>query len=163
MDMLIIFEGITAAAIVLLACVIGIANGAHNMAFFYEEDVQNRVEELGLISKAQIKTNQKKFFLYGILPFFILVMIAVYVINKARGFFDPFVQMTSILLIEGIFDRLFIDWYWVGRTKAWQIPGTEDLKPYINKKAWIRKLLGTIFGYPLIAAVISFIFSLIIK
>ena len=23
-------------------------------------------------------------------------------------------------------DRLFIDWYWVGKTKAWDIPGTED-------------------------------------
>ena len=161
--MMIIFEGITAAAIVLLACVIGIANGANNMAFFYEEDVQNRVEELGLISKDRIRKNREKFFLYGILPYFVLVIVAVYGINKARGFFDPFWQMSAILLIEGVFDRLFIDWYWVGKTKAWEIPGTEDLKPYINKKAWIRKLLGTIVGYPLIAAVISFILSLIIK
>ena len=30
----------------------------------------------------------------------------------------------AILLIVGVFDRLYIDWYWVGRTKAWIIPGT---------------------------------------
>ena len=41
--------------------------------------------------------------------------------------------MTCIYLILNIFDRLFIDWYWVGHTKAWKIEGTEDLKPYIPK------------------------------
>ena len=35
----------------------------------------------------------------------------------------------AILLIVGVFDRLYIDWYWVGRTKAWIIHGTEDLMP----------------------------------
>lgn len=35
----------------------------------------------------------------------------------------------AILLIMGVFDRLYIDWHWVGRTQAWIIPGTEDLRP----------------------------------
>ncbi len=35
----------------------------------------------------------------------------------------------AILLIMGVFDRLYIDWHWVGRTQAWIIPGTEDLMP----------------------------------
>ena len=35
----------------------------------------------------------------------------------------------AILLIMGVFDRLYIDWHWVGRTKVWIIPGTEDLMP----------------------------------
>lgn len=33
--------------------------------------------------------------------------------------------MTIILLIMGLFDRIFIDWYWVGKTKTWIIPGTD--------------------------------------
>ena len=161
--MLIIFEGIVAAFVVLVSLVAGIANGAHNMAFFYEEDVQNRVEELGLITKKQIKENAKRFFIYGILPYFVLVIVTTYIINNARGFWEPFKQMSAILMIEGVFDRLFIDWYWVNHTKAWDIPGTEDLKPDINKNAWITKWTGTIIGFPLIAAVISLIMSLIIK
>ena len=76
---------------------------------------------------------------------------------------DPFIQISAILLIEGVFDRLFIDWYWVNHTKAWEIPRTEDLKPYINRKAWIKKWIGTLVGLPLVAAVISSIMSLIIK
>lgn len=38
----------------------------------------------------------------------------------------------AILLIMDVFDCLYIDWYWVGRTKAWIIPGTEDLMPCIK-------------------------------
>ena len=161
--MLIIFEGLIAGFIVLVSCVIGIANGAHNMAFFYEEEVQNRISESGLITKDKIKKNRMKFMLYGIIPYFIYVILSVYAINKARGFIEPFWQMSAILMIEGVFDRIFIDWYWVNHTKAWEIPGTEDLKPYINKKAWIRKWIGTIVGFPMIAAIISFILSLFIK
>jgi len=44
-----------------------------------------------------------------------------------------------VFAIMELFDRLFIDWYWVGHTKAWIIPGTEDLRPYIPVKALVRK------------------------
>ena len=48
-------------------------------------------------------------------------------VNGAQDFKTAAVQMTVIYLISGLFDRLFIDWYWVGKTKAWIIPGTEDM------------------------------------
>lgn len=35
------------------------------------------------------------------------------------------------------------------------IPGTEDLMPYIHKKTWLQKTIGTDIGYPLFAALIS--------
>ena len=49
----------------------------------------------------------------------------------------------------GLFDRFFIDWYWVEHTKAWDIPNTEELKPCIPKKVKIGKWLGTIVGFNL--------------
>ena len=33
-----------------------------------------------------------------------------------------------------LIDRFWVDGYWVGHTNAWEIPGTEDLKPYITAK-----------------------------
>ena len=60
-----------------------------------------------------------------------------------------------------LFDRLFIDWYWVGHTKAWLIPGTEDLMPYIPKKALIKTWFKTLIGYPLVAVILSGILQLI--
>ena len=50
--------------------------------------------------------------------------------------------------------------YWVGKTKAWIIPGTEDLIPYIYGKSLISKWVVTLVGYPVIAAVLSLIMSL---
>lgn len=161
--MLIIFEGLVCCLLVLLSCVIGIANGPVNMVFFYDKAVQDRVVENGLISKEKIKRNYSKFGLYGILPYFVFVVASVYGINKARGFLDPFLQMSAILLIEGFFDRLFIDWWWVNHTAAWNIPGTEDLKPYIDSKTMTRKWIGTIVGFPLISALIAVLTGFIVK
>ena len=125
--------------------------------------MQDRVVEKGLITRERINRNANYFRLFGILPFFIFVLAAVYDVNGARGFWEGFWQISVILLLEGLFDRLFIDWYWVGKTKAWIIPGTEDLMPYIYGKTLIGKWVITLVGYPVIAAVLSLIMSLILK
>ena len=68
--------------------------------------------------------------------------------------------MFAILSIVNLIDRLLIDEYWVGRTKAWEIPGTEDMKPYINRKDKIGKwLMGTV-GFALLSAILSGIMAL---
>lgn len=159
--MLILLEGILMCFILLLVCVIGIANGPVGMVTLYEEDVQQRVVELGLTTTEKIK---KATIISGIAlfaPTLILVPLMVYGINGAASFRDGFWQMTVIYLIMNLFDRIFIDWYWVGKTKAWFIPGTEDLMPYIPKKVMIRKWLGSLMGFPVIAAVIAGIMALL--
>ena len=64
---------------------------------------------------------------------------------------------------EGLFDRLFIDYRWVGKSKAWVIKGTEDLQPYIYGKTLIGKWLMTLVGYPIIAAILAGIMALILR
>ena len=160
--MFVVFEGLVCCLVVLLCCVVGIANGPENMVFFYDKKVQDRVVENGLIKEEEIRQNYNRFILFGILPYFVFVVASVYGLNQARGFLAPFLQMSAVLLIEGVFDRLFIDWYWVNHTKAWNITGTEDLKPYIDSKTMIRKWIGTIIGFPLIAALIAGIMSFLL-
>lgn len=148
--MILIMESIVMCFILLLYCAVGIANGPVGLVVLYEDDVQARVVELGLTTKEKIK---KSFIISCVvlfLPLVTLIPAVVYGINGATGFWDGFWQMTVILLIMGLFDRFFIDWYWVGHTKAWIIPGTEDLQPYVPKKVLIRKWVGTIIGYPII-------------
>ena len=82
-------------------------------------------------------------------------------INGAKEFSEIFIQSLLIMYIMGLFDRLFIDWYWVGHTKAWLIPKTEDLQPYIPLNAIIRKWLFTIIGFPIISAIIAGIMTLL--
>lgn len=159
--MILFMEGIVMCFILLIYCAVGIANGPVGLVVLYEDDVQARVVELGLTTKEKIR---KSFIISCIVLFLPLVTLTpafVYGINGATGFWDGFWQMTVIFLIMGLFDRFFIDWYWVGHTKAWIIPGTEDLQPYIPKNVLIRKWVGTIIGYPLIAAVLAGFMALI--
>ncbi len=158
--MLIVLEGIAACFILLIVCVVGIANSPVGCVFLYEKDVQERVVELGLITKAKIKRNSVIASLAMLVPMVLGIPAMVYFINGAREFWDLFRQMAIILWVMGLFDRLFIDWYWVGHTKAWLIPGTEDLMPYIPRKTLIVKWIGTILFYPICAAVMAAILSL---
>lgn len=153
--MILILEGIVMCFLLLIVCVIGIANGPVRLVVLYEEDVQERVVELGLITKEKIKRNFIITCIALFAPIFILTPYMVYGINGAVGFWDAFWQMTIILWIAGLFDRFFIDWYWVGKTKAWIIPGTEDLQPYIPRKVLIHKWFGTIVGYPIMSAIMA--------
>ena len=153
--MVLILECIVICFILLVPCVIVIANGVHNGVFLYEKDVQERVVKMGLITEEKIRRNMKLFKCITMPVMIAFVLWAVYGINGARGFLTPFVQIYVLAMAEGLFDRFFIDTYWVGHTKAWTIPGTEDLKPYIPKKTLIVKWLVVMIGNPLIAAVLA--------
>lgn len=153
--MMMILEGIAMCFWLLIICVTGIANGSVGLVVFYEQDVKDRVVELGLTTPEKIKKTTIISSMLLFVPVFIAVPAMVYLLNGADGFWDGCLQMTVIFLIMGIFDRLFIDWYWVGHTKAWVIPGTEDLQPYIPIKTVVKKWFGTLVGFPLIAAVLA--------
>lgn len=62
-----------------------------------------------------------------------------------------------------LIDRFFIDEFWVGHTKAWTIPGTEDLKPYITKQDKIRKWSFGTIGIVIIAALLSTIMMIFVQ
>lgn len=161
--MVLVLECIVICFILFIPCVVVIANGVHNGAFLFEKDVQERVVEMGLITKDQLSRNKKLFKITSLVVMISFVIWAVYGINGARGFLTPFLQIYALTMTEGLFDRFFIDTYWVGHTKAWTIPGTEDLKPYIPKKTVITKWLIVIVGNPVIAAVLAGIMMFFIK
>ena len=158
----IIIEGLILGALLWIYCAIGIRDGAVDMVFLYHKDVQERCVQLGLITEEKIKQNQRIFKILGILSYFIYLISCVYLINGTRGFWPAFWQMFAILSIANVIDRLLIDEYWVGHTKAWEIPGTEDLKPYIDRKDKIGKwLVGTV-GFAILCAILAGIMTFIV-
>ena len=62
-----------------------------------------------------------------------------------------------------LIDRFLIDDYWVGHRKAWTIPGTEDLKPYITADDKRKKWLFGTAGMALIAALLALVMTLFIR
>ena len=158
-----ILEGLGLGFLLYLICAMGVRNGAIGMVHLYDRKVQERVVELGLTTAEQIRKRSIWFRSLCLPGYLIYVLICVYVINGARGFFEGFWQGFVILFMMNLIDRFLIDEYWVGHTKAWIIPGTEDLRPYITakdkKKKWI---MGTV-GMALLAAILSGVMALILK
>ncbi len=158
-----VLEGLGLGFLLYLICAIGIRNGAVGMVHLYDQKVQERVVQLGLTTAEQIRKRSIWFRSLCLPGYLIYVLICVYVINGTRGFFEGFWQGFVILFIMNLIDRFLIDEYWVGHTKAWIIPGTEDLRPYITaedkKKKWI---MGTA-GMALLAAILSGFMALILK
>ena len=70
--------------------------------------------------------------------------------------------MLVILFVMNLIDRFLVDGFWVGHTKAWIIPGTEDLRPYITARDKCRKWLFGTVGMAAIAAVLSAIMMIFI-
>ena len=61
---MVIIEGLIICFILLIACVVGISNGAVNLVCLYEKEVQDKVVEIGLITREKIK-KIKYCFLYS--------------------------------------------------------------------------------------------------
>ena len=159
----IIVEGILLGVLLVLFCAVGIRNGAVNMVFLYHQDVQARCSKNGLITKEKIKRNMRLFKALGVPVYFVFILVSTYVVNGARGFWPGFWQMFAILSIVNLIDRLLIDEYWVGHTKAWEIPGTEDMKPYIDRKDKIGKWLMGTAGFAILSAILSGIMTLVLR
>ena len=150
-----ILEGFGLGALLVIVCALGIRKGAVGMVHLYSPAVQERCVKLGLTSHEGIRRNALIFKAVCVPGYIAYVLVCVYAVNGARGFAQGFWQLFVILSVMNLMDRLLIDGYWVEHTKAWTIPGTEDLKPYITGKDKGQKwLLGTV-GMAVIAAVLA--------
>lgn len=159
----IVIEGLGLCLILFLLCYIGKRNGAVDLVYLYEKNVQERVVELGLTTFQKIKENATGFKIMLLASFLVYTVICVYGINGARGFGEGFGQIIAILFIEGLFDRIVIDGFWVGCTRSWIISGTEDLMPYIPMKVHIKKWIVTVVLYLVAASLIAGIMAIFLK
>ena len=141
-----ILEGLGLGVLLVVVCAVGIRKGAVGMVHLYDQKVQERCIVLGLTTKEKIKRNALRFKTICIPLYLAYVLLCVYAVNGAKGYWDGFWQSLVILSVMNLIDRFGIDGYWVGHTGAWVIPGTEDLMPYISKadkqKKWLFGTLG---------------------
>ena len=86
----IIVEGVLLGALLVLFCAVGIRKGAVTMVFLYHGDVQDRCVKNGLITRERIWQNRRIFKGLGIPLYFTFVLVSVYAVNGARGFWPGF-------------------------------------------------------------------------
>lgn len=159
----VLLEGLGLGALLVLVCAIGIRKGAVGMVHLYHQDVQDRCVKLGLTTHEKIKRNKAVFKALCIPAYIAYVLVCVYAVNGARGLISGFWQLLVILSVMNLIDRLLVDGWWVGHTKSWTIPGTEDMKPYITIADKRQKWLFGTAGMAIISAVLSGIMALILR
>ena len=159
----VILEGLGLGILLILVCAIGIRKGAVGMVHLYSPEVQDRCIKLGLTTHEKIKRNALLFKAACVPGYIAYVLVCVYPVNGARGFLAGFRQLFVILSVMNLIDRFLIDGYWVGRTKAWTIPGTEDLKPYITAKDKAKKWLFGTVGMAVISAALAAIMMIFVR
>ena len=158
-----IIEGIGLGALLVLVCAIGIRKGAVGMVHLYSPKVQERCVSLGLTTHEKIRRNALLFKIICMPGYIAYVLVCVYAINGAKGFVAGFWQLLVILSVMNLIDRFLVDGLWVGHTKAWTIPGTEDLKRYITGIDKCRKWLFGTVGMVIISAALSGIMMIFIR
>ena len=147
----------------MLVCAFGIRKGAVGMVHLYHDDVQRRCIQLGLTTREEIQRNAIRMKICCLPIYLAYVLVCVYAVNGARGFVAGFWQLLVILSVMNLIDRFLIDGFWVGHTNAWEIPGTEDLKPYITAKDKGKKWLFGTVGMAVISAALAAIMMLFMK
>ena len=158
----VLIEGLILGVLLVLICAVGIRKGAVGMVHLYEPEVQARCVELGLTTFEKIKHNSLVFKAVCLPGYIAYVLVCVYAVNGARDFVTGFWQLFVILSVMNLIDRFLVDGWWVGHTKAWIIPGTEDMRPYINAAAKRKKRLFGTVGMAVISAVLAGIMVLFI-
>ena len=156
----VLLEGVGLGVLLVLVCLFGIRKGAVGMVHLYSPEVQKRCAEHGLTTYERIRRNQMLFKVCCIPGYITYVLVFVYAVNGARGFVAGFWQLLVILSVMNLIDRFLIDDFWVGHTKAWTIPYTEDLKPYITAEDKRKKWTFGTVGMVIISAVLAGIMTL---
>ena len=159
----IILEGLGLGALLVLVCAVGIRKGAVGMVHLYSPAVQDRCVALGLTTHERIRRNSLIFKACCIPGYLAYVLVCVYAINGARGFWPGAWQLFAILFVMNLIDRFGVDDFWVGHTKAWEIPGTADLKPYITAADKRKKWLAGTVGMAIISVLLAGIMALVLR
>lgn len=140
----------------------GIRDGAINEIYFYPKPVQERASAIGLTDWTTIYRKKRRF----MIPFLFILLVALLLIiglwNGLSDFKTAYWQALLFLEVMNWFDGIVIDRLWVGHSKIWIIPGTEDL-PFVQTWPQVLKKRGLltviwIAGAALVAGLVVAIF-----
>ena len=141
---------------------LAVGGSALNGLYFYPKPVQEKVYALGLTNRETVARKRKLF----MIPFFLVMLSALVLIiglwNGVRRFWLAYWQALLFLEVMNWYDGIVIDRLWVGHSRFWIIPGTEEIPfvqtwPQVMKKRGILTLIW-IVGAALVAGIVVLLF-----
>ena len=141
---------------------LAVGGSALNGLYFYPKPVQEKVYALGLTDRETVARKRKHF----MIPFFLVMLSALALIiglwNGVRRFWPAYWQALLFLEVMNWYDGIVIDRLWVGHSRFWIIPGTEEIPfvqtwPQVMKKRGILTLIW-IVGAAVVAGIVVLLF-----
>ena len=155
---MIVLQLILFCALFTLMVKIGVGNNALNGLYFYPKPVQKIVYELGLTDRETVAKKRKRFMIafFAVMAAALILIIRVW--NGIHSFWAAYLQALLFLEVMNWYDGIVIDRLWVGHSRFWEIPGTEEIPfvqtwPQVLKKRGILTLIW-IAGAALIAGIV---------
>ncbi|MER2236401.1 MAG: hypothetical protein ABS901_08625 [Candidatus Limivicinus sp.] len=141
---------------------LAVGGSALNGLYFYPKPVQEKAYELGLTDPETVARKKKRF----MIPFFLVILSALVLIiglwNGVRSFWPAYWQALLFLEVMNWYDGLVIDRLWVGHSRFWIIPGTEEIPfvqtwPQVLKKRGVLTLIW-IVGAAIVSGIVVLLF-----
>ena len=155
---MIVLQLVLFCALFTLMVKIGVGNNALNGLYFYPKPVQKKVYELGLTDRETVAKKRKGFMIvfFAVMAAALILIIRAW--NNIQGFWAAYLQALIFLEVMNWYDGIVIDRLWVGHSRFWVIPGTEEIPfvqtwPQVLKKRGILTLIW-IAGAALIAGIV---------
>ena len=154
-----ILQLILFCALFTLMVKIGVGNNALNGLFFYPKPVQEKVYELGLTDRETVAKKRKRFMIAFFAVMAVALILIIRVWNGIHRFWAAYLQALLFLEVMNWYDGIVIDRLWVGHSRFWVIPGTEEIPfvqtwPQVLKKRGILTLIW-IAGAAVIAGIVA--------
>lgn len=118
-----------------------VRGGAVNGLFFYPRPVQERAFAFGLADRAAMGRRRKRFMALFYLAMLGALLLIIGGWNRVRDFKTAYWQALLFLEVMNWYDGVVIDKLWVGHSKFWVLPGTEDL-PFVQTWKQVLKKRG---------------------
>ena len=159
---MIVLQLILFCALFTMMVKLAVGSSALNGLYFYPKPVQEKVYALGLTDRETVARKRKSF----MIPFFLVMLSALVLIiglwNGVRRFWPAYWQALLFLEIMNWYAGVVIDRLWVGHSRFWIIPGTEEIPfvqtwPQVMKKRGILTLIW-IVGAALVAGIVVLLF-----
>ena len=137
---------------------IGVGNDALNGLYFYPKRVREKVYALGLTDRETVAKKRKRFMIafFAVMAAALILILRVW--NGIQSFWAAYWQALLFLEVMNWYDGIVIDRLWVGHSRFWVIPGTEEIPfvqtwPQVLKKRGILTLIW-IAGAAVIAGIV---------
>ena len=155
---MIILQLVLFCALFTLMVKIAVGNNALNGLYFYPKPVQEKAYELGLTDRETVAKKRKLFMtaFFAVMATALISIIRVW--NGIQSFWTAYLHALIFLEVMNWYDGIVIDRLWVGHSRFWVIPGTEEIPfvqtwPQISKKRGILTLIW-IAGAVIIAGIV---------